>query len=106
MSRPRRPAGIVAAPAAQNSSPYPAKHRGSFDHRLAGIPSGQLKPGDRLSSGAGAGRSFQASRITVAKAVLELQRLEHPELPIRKVLAPIKLVVRRSCGAHLGAPQP
>lgn len=30
-----------------------------------------------------------------------LERLEHPELPVRDVLAPIKLVVRRSCGAHL-----
>jgi DNA-binding LacI/PurR family transcriptional regulator len=30
------------------------------------------------------------------------QRLEHPELPIRDVLVPFRLVVRRSCGAHLG----
>ena len=30
-----------------------------------------------------------------------LERLKHPELPVRDVLAPIKLVVRRSCGAHL-----
>jgi DNA-binding LacI/PurR family transcriptional regulator len=30
-----------------------------------------------------------------------LERLEHPDLPVRDVLAPIKMVVRRSCGAHL-----
>jgi hypothetical protein len=30
-----------------------------------------------------------------------LQRIEHPELPIRDVLVPFRLVVRRSCGAHL-----
>jgi GntR family transcriptional regulator of arabinose operon len=32
-----------------------------------------------------------------------LQRLEHPELPTRDILLPTRLVVRRSCGAHLGA---
>jgi DNA-binding LacI/PurR family transcriptional regulator len=31
-----------------------------------------------------------------------LERIEHPELPIRDVLVPTRLVVRRSCGAHLG----
>jgi DNA-binding LacI/PurR family transcriptional regulator len=30
-----------------------------------------------------------------------LQRLEHPNLPIRDVLVPVRLVVRGSCGAHL-----
>jgi hypothetical protein len=30
-----------------------------------------------------------------------LERLEHPELPIRDVLVPVRLVVRQSCGAHL-----
>jgi len=37
----------------------------------------------------------------VAMATM-LERLEHPELPIRDVLVPVRLVVRRSCGAHLG----
>jgi DNA-binding LacI/PurR family transcriptional regulator len=37
----------------------------------------------------------------VAMATM-LERLEHPELPVRDVLVPTKLVVRRSCGAHLG----
>jgi DNA-binding LacI/PurR family transcriptional regulator len=36
----------------------------------------------------------------VAMATM-LERLEHPELPIRDVLVPVRLVVRRSCGAHL-----
>jgi len=38
----------------------------------------------------------------VAMATM-LERLEHPELPIRDVLVPVRLVVRRSCGAHLPA---
>ncbi|MGB6974964.1 MAG: hypothetical protein WBD67_09810 [Terracidiphilus sp.] len=33
-----------------------------------------------------------------------LERLEHPELPIRDVLAPVRLVVRQSCGAQLNKP--
>ncbi|MDE3186405.1 MAG: substrate-binding domain-containing protein, partial [Acidobacteriota bacterium] len=36
----------------------------------------------------------------VAMATM-LERLEHPELPVRDVLVPTRLVVRRSCGAHL-----
>ena len=36
----------------------------------------------------------------VAMATM-LQRLEYPELPIRDVLVPVRLVVRRSCGVHL-----
>jgi DNA-binding LacI/PurR family transcriptional regulator len=36
----------------------------------------------------------------VAMATM-LERLEHPELPIRDVLVPVRLVVRRSCGANL-----
>lgn len=38
----------------------------------------------------------------VAMATM-LERLEHPELPVRDVTVPTSLVVRRSCGAHLGA---
>jgi DNA-binding LacI/PurR family transcriptional regulator len=30
-----------------------------------------------------------------------LERLEHPELPVRDVLVSTRLVVRRSCGAYL-----
>jgi len=36
----------------------------------------------------------------VAMATM-LERLEHPELPVRDVTVPTRLVVRRSCGAHL-----
>ena len=39
----------------------------------------------------------------VAMATM-LERLEHPELPVRDVTVPTSLVVRRSCGAHLGRP--
>lgn len=51
------------------------KHRLIYDHLLADIQAGQLKPGDRLPSEAELGRFFDASRITVAKAVLDLQRM-------------------------------
>jgi DNA-binding LacI/PurR family transcriptional regulator len=37
----------------------------------------------------------------VAMATM-LERLEHPELPVRDITVPTSLVVRRSCGAHLG----
>jgi GntR family transcriptional regulator of arabinose operon len=52
-----------------------SKHRRVFDHLLASIQSGQLKGGDRLPSEAELGKVFDASRITVAKAVLDLQRM-------------------------------
>jgi len=39
----------------------------------------------------------------VAMATM-LERIEHPELPVRDVTVPTTLVVRRSCGAHLPAP--
>jgi DNA-binding LacI/PurR family transcriptional regulator len=38
----------------------------------------------------------------VAMATM-LERLEHPELPVRDITVPTSLVVRRSCGAHLAA---
>jgi DNA-binding LacI/PurR family transcriptional regulator len=40
----------------------------------------------------------------VAMATM-LERLEHPELPIRDVLVPVRLVVRRSCGSYLATKQ-
>jgi GntR family transcriptional regulator of arabinose operon len=39
--------------------------------------------------------------IGAAAMATMLQRLQHPELPIRDVLVSFKLIVRRSCGAHL-----
>jgi GntR family transcriptional regulator of arabinose operon len=41
--------------------------------------------------------------IGVVAMATMLQRLEHPELPTRDILVPTRLVVRRSCGAHLNA---
>jgi GntR family transcriptional regulator, arabinose operon transcriptional repressor len=77
MARPRK--------SSENLPPVPelepgkrvVKHRRVFDHLMASIQSGELKPGDRLPSEAELGRMFDASRITVAKAVLDLQRLGH-----------------------------
>ena len=59
----------------QNTPQHIAKHRRIFDHLLANIQSGVLKSGDRLPSEAELGALFEASRITVAKAVLDLQRM-------------------------------
>jgi GntR family transcriptional regulator, arabinose operon transcriptional repressor len=39
--------------------------------------------------------------IGVVAMATMLERLEHSDLPTRDVLVPTKLVVRRSCGAHL-----
>ena len=44
--------------------------------------------------------------IGMAAMATMLQRLEHPELPVRDITVPTSLVVRRSCGAHLGANGP
>jgi DNA-binding LacI/PurR family transcriptional regulator len=41
----------------------------------------------------------------VAMATMR-ERLEHPNLPIRDVLVPVRLVVRRSCGSHLAQKAP
>jgi GntR family transcriptional regulator, arabinose operon transcriptional repressor len=51
------------------------KHRQVFESLLFAIRSGVYNPGDRLPSEAELGKTFSASRITVAKAVNELQRL-------------------------------
>jgi len=53
----------------------PPKHRQVFENLLGAIRSGVYNPGDRLPSEAQLGKTFLASRITVAKAVNELQRL-------------------------------
>jgi len=52
-----------------------SKHRRVYEHLLASIESGALKEGDRLPSEAELGKMFDASRITVAKAVNDLQRM-------------------------------
>jgi DNA-binding LacI/PurR family transcriptional regulator len=68
------------------------KHQIVFDFLHSSIQSGAYKPGDRLPSEAELGTMFDASRITVAKAVLELQRMN--------------LVTRRpGAGTHVQARQ-
>jgi hypothetical protein len=75
MARPRRSTGKLTAPPDTESGQHVAKHRRIFDRLFASIQSGELRPGDRLPSEAELGKLFAASRITVAKAVLDLQRM-------------------------------
>ena len=75
MSGPRKTASRLTPLPEADPGNRVTKHRRVFDHLLAGIQSGQLKPGDRLPSEAELGKVFEASRITVAKAVLDLQRM-------------------------------
>jgi len=75
MARPRKMAIKLAPPPEQNPANHTAKHRRVFDYLHAAIQSGALKPDDRLPSEAELGKLFDASRITVAKAVLDLQRM-------------------------------
>lgn len=74
MPGPRTSASKLTPPPEPDDAARPGtKHRRVFDHLLASIESGQLKPGDRLPSEAELGKLFGASRITIAKAVLDLQ---------------------------------
>ena len=75
MARTRRQPSNIAPPPQTDPSDRQSKHRRVFDHLLAGIQSGQLRPGDRLPSEAELGKLFSTSRITVAKAVNDLQRM-------------------------------
>jgi len=74
MARSRKPAGNLTPPAESEGANRQSKHRRVFEHLLASIESGALKAGDRLPSEAELGKMFEASRITVAKAVHDLQR--------------------------------
>jgi GntR family transcriptional regulator, arabinose operon transcriptional repressor len=74
MPRSRKPAGNLVPPPESDGANRQSKHRRVFEHLLASIESGALKPGDRLPSEAELGKMFEASRITVAKAVHDLQR--------------------------------
>jgi len=77
MARPRKSSENLPPAPTLEPGKRVVKHRRVFDHLMASIQSGALKPGDRLPSEAELGRMFEASRITVAKAVLDLQRLGH-----------------------------
>jgi len=70
----KRPIDLSPPAQADGAKPM-AKHRRVFEHLHSSIQSGELKPGDRLPSEAELGQLFDASRITVAKAVLDLQRM-------------------------------
>jgi DNA-binding LacI/PurR family transcriptional regulator len=75
MARPRKTAIKLMPPPEQEPGDHTAKHRRVFDYLHANIQAGTLKVGDRLPSEAELGKLFDASRITVAKAVLDLQRM-------------------------------
>lgn len=75
MARSRRSASKLKPPPENDPANRQSKHRRVFDHLLVSIQSGELKPGDRLPSEAELGKLFDASRITVAKAVHDLQRM-------------------------------
>jgi DNA-binding LacI/PurR family transcriptional regulator len=74
MAKGRKVAGAPSSRAVDAGSKLP-KHQVVFDYLHGNILSGGFKPGDRLPSEAELGIQFDASRITVAKAVLELQRM-------------------------------
>lgn len=75
MAGSRKTASKITPPPETDPSNRQTKYRRVFEHLLSSIHSGQLKPGDRLPSEAELGKLFDASRITVAKAVLDLQRM-------------------------------
>ena len=75
MARPRKSSGKLSPPPETGGELRVAKHKRVFDHLLNSIQSNELKPGDRLPSEAELGKLFDASRITVAKAVHDLQRM-------------------------------
>jgi GntR family transcriptional regulator of arabinose operon len=91
MPGPRKTAIKLAPPPDQIPAQSAAKYRRVFEYLHGHIQSGVLKAGDRLPSEAELGKLFNASRITVAKAVLDLQRMG--------------LVTRRpGAGTHVLAP--
>ena len=71
----RTPSKLGPPPEASASAAPQSKHRRVYEHLHESIQSGKLKAGDRLPSEAELGRLFDASRITVAKAVHDLQRI-------------------------------
>jgi len=71
----RKSSIMLAPPPDQFPSQSTAKYQRVFEYLHGHIQSGALKGGDRLPSEAELGKLFGASRITVAKAVLELQRM-------------------------------
>jgi GntR family transcriptional regulator, arabinose operon transcriptional repressor len=70
VTEPRRP----QSPESAASSEIP-KYRQVYEDLLSAIKSGSFQPGDRLPSEAELGEHYDTSRITIAKAVNELQAL-------------------------------
>ena len=64
--------GIAAVPNAASPLEVP-KYRQVYEDLLSSIKTGTFQPGDRLPSEAELGKQYDTSRITVAKAVNELQ---------------------------------
>jgi GntR family transcriptional regulator of arabinose operon len=75
MAGPRKTAIKLTPPPNQPAAQSTVKYRRVFEYLHDHIQSGKLKAGDRLPSEAELGKLFDASRITVAKAVLDLQRM-------------------------------
>jgi len=75
MAGPRKAAIKLTPPPDPVPAQATAKYRRVFEYLHGHIQSGVLKAGDRLPSEAELGKLFDASRITVAKAVLDLQRM-------------------------------
>jgi DNA-binding LacI/PurR family transcriptional regulator len=75
MAGPRKAAIKLTPPPDPAPAQATAKYRRVFEYLHGHIQSGVLKAGDRLPSEAELGKLFEASRITVAKAVLDLQRM-------------------------------
>jgi DNA-binding LacI/PurR family transcriptional regulator len=75
MAGPRKTAIQLAPPPDHNPANTTTKYRRVFEYLHGHIQAGALKAGDRLPSEAELGKLFDASRITVAKAVLDLQRM-------------------------------
>jgi len=71
MAGTRKSAIKLAPPPDQVPAQATAKYRRVFEYLHGHIQSGMLKAGDRLPSEAELGKLFDASRITVAKAVLD-----------------------------------
>lgn len=92
MARLRKsPIRITAPLPAEEQAGIP-KHRRIFDYLSSRIKSGELAPGDRLPSEAELGRIFNASRVTVGKALHDLRQMN--------------LVTRRpGAGTHVQAAQ-
>jgi len=75
MAGPRKSAIRLSPPPDPVPAQATAKYQRVFEYLHGHIQSGALKAGDRLPSEAELGKLFDASRITVAKAVLDLQRM-------------------------------